>query len=66
MAVLHDCGQLHNSPVFDTSVPIWQRIDELPYVTRTASFDAAKLYCYQPSWLHLKVATSESRKLGCI
>ena len=39
MAVLHDCGQLENFPVFDTSVPIWQRIDQVPFVSRTSTYE---------------------------
>lgn len=39
MAVLHDCGQLENFSVFDSSVPIWERIDALPYVALTVTYD---------------------------
>lgn len=39
MAVLHHCGKLQNFPVFDSSVPIWQLIDELPSVSLTSSYD---------------------------
>lgn len=39
MAVLHDCGQLENFTVFDSSVPIWDRIDQLPFVAVTVTYD---------------------------
>ena len=39
MAVLHDCGQLERFSVFDSSVPIWERIDALPYVALTVTYD---------------------------
>ncbi len=39
MAVLHDCGQLENFTVFDSSVPIWDRIDQLPFAAATITYD---------------------------
>jgi hypothetical protein len=39
MAVLHDWGRLEKFSVFDSSVPIWDRIDALPYVTQSAAYD---------------------------
>jgi hypothetical protein len=39
MAVLHYCGQLENFTVFDTSVPIWDRLDQVPFVSGTSTYD---------------------------
>ena len=39
MAVLHDCGQLGNFKVFDSSVPIWDKIDQLPFAAVTVTYD---------------------------
>ncbi len=39
MAVLHDCGELENFSVFDASVPIWDRIDQVPFVSETNTYD---------------------------
>lgn len=39
MAVLHDCGQLENFTAFDSSIPIWDRIDQLPFVAATVTYD---------------------------
>ena len=39
MAVLHDCGQLENFSAFDTTVPIWERIDQVPFVSATLTYD---------------------------
>lgn len=39
MAVLHDCGQLENFSVFDNTLPIWDRIDRIPFVSLTVTYD---------------------------
>lgn len=39
MTVLHDCGQLENFTAFDSSVPIWDRIDQLPFAALTVTYD---------------------------
>jgi hypothetical protein len=39
MAVLHDCGQLENFTAFDSTVPIWDRIDQLPFAAATITYD---------------------------
>lgn len=39
MAVLHSCGQLENFTVFDSSVAIWDRIDQIPFVAVTFTYN---------------------------
>ncbi len=39
MAVLHNCGQLENFSVFDRSVTIYDRIDQLPFISSTSTYD---------------------------